>query len=113
MRVLVTGGAGFIAHHLIDHLMLETDWEIVCLDRLDTSGNLNRLQEILAYGTNQGRVSIQHHDLRAPIAAQLAKQIGPIQSIFHLAAATHVDRSIADPLSFVYDNVVATCNLLE
>ena len=42
-RVLLTGGAGFIGHHIIDLFLEKTDWEIVSLDRLDYSGNLNRL----------------------------------------------------------------------
>ena len=42
-NVLITGGAGFIAHHLIYYLILNTDWNLVSLDRLDYSGNLNRL----------------------------------------------------------------------
>ena len=46
-KVLITGGAGFIAHHIIAHIIKTTDWEIVTLDRLDISGNLNRLHEIL------------------------------------------------------------------
>ena len=46
-KVLITGGAGFIAHHIIAHIIKETDWEIVTIDRLDISGNLNRLNEIL------------------------------------------------------------------
>ena len=44
---LITGGAGFIAHHLIDKILSTTDWEIITLDRLDFSGNLNRLNEIV------------------------------------------------------------------
>jgi dTDP-glucose 4,6-dehydratase len=47
-KVLITGGPGFIAHHIIDLLMKVTDWDIVSLDRLDFSGNLNRLHEIAA-----------------------------------------------------------------
>ena len=47
-RVLITGGAGFIAHHLIHYLIKNTNWEIVSLDRLDYSGNLNRLNNILS-----------------------------------------------------------------
>ncbi len=43
-RALITGGAGFIAHHLISQILKNTDWEVVTLDRLDFSGNLNRLQ---------------------------------------------------------------------
>ena len=43
---LITGGAGFIAHHLIARILIQTDWNIVTLDRLDYSGNLNRLNDI-------------------------------------------------------------------
>ena len=46
-KVLITGGAGFIAHHIIEHILDETDWEIISLDRLDVSGNLNRLSDML------------------------------------------------------------------
>ena len=46
-NVLITGGAGFIAHHAIDNILRTTDWKIVCLDRLDISGNLNRLHDML------------------------------------------------------------------
>ena len=46
-RVLITGGAGFVAHHLIGQVLKTTDWEIISLDRLDYSGNLNRLHDIM------------------------------------------------------------------
>ena len=46
-KVLVTGGAGFIGHHVVEKLLSTTNHEIICLDRLDTSGNLNRLYEIM------------------------------------------------------------------
>lgn len=113
MKVLITGGAGFIGHHVVEHLLIHTDWEIVCLDRLDTSGNLNRLDQVLRERTDKARVRMVFHDLRAAIAEQLAKQIGPIDAIFHIAAGTHVDRSIECPMEFVLDNVVATCNILD
>ena len=58
-KVLVTGGAGFIAHHLIRHLLLNTDWEVTSLDRLDYSGNLNRISDMMTefdmYLENIGR----------------------------------------------------------
>ena len=47
-KVLITGGAGFIAHHLIYYILKKTNWEIISLDRLDYSGNLNRLDNILS-----------------------------------------------------------------
>lgn len=109
-KILVTGGAGFIGHHLVERLLTHTDWQITLIDRLDYSGNMNRLAEI---GLPNPRVRFIFHDLKAPINDQLASQIGDHDYIVHLAAATHVDRSISDPLSFVFDNVVATCNLLE
>ena len=46
-RVLLTGGAGFIAHHTIKHFIENTDWEIVSMDRLDYSGNLNRISDMM------------------------------------------------------------------
>ena len=46
-NVLITGGAGFIAHHIIAHIIKHTDWNITTIDRLDISGNLNRLHDIL------------------------------------------------------------------
>ena len=113
MRILVTGGAGFIGSHLIEHLLKTTDRQIVSLDRLDTSGNLNRLAHMEVWPSEKKRVKVIWHDLKAPISSQLRAQIGNIDTIFHLAAGTHVDRSIDDPMSFVMDNVVGTTNLLE
>ena len=113
MRVLITGGAGFIGHHLCEHILRNTDWEIVSLDRLDTSGNLNRLADLPVWQKEKQRVRIVFHDLKAAINGQLNSQIGRVDYILHLAAASHVDRSIEDPVSFVMDNVVGTANLLE
>lgn len=111
MRILVTGGAGFIGHHFVQYLLNKTDWQITLIDRLDCSGNLNRLAEIGA--AKNPRVRFIYHDLRAPFNDQLCAQIGTHEYIVHMAAATHVDRSIECPMDFVLDNVVATCNVLD
>jgi dTDP-glucose 4,6-dehydratase len=111
MKVLVTGAAGFIGHHVVSLLLTHTDWKITIIDRLDTSGNLNRLAEVGA--AKNPRVRFIYHDLRAPFNDQLLSQIGAHDYIVHLAAATHVDRSIDNPMEFVQDNVVATCNILD
>lgn len=113
MRILLTGGAGFIGAHVAEHLMRNTDCELVLLDRLDTSGNLNRIAQMRDWEIHRTRCRFVFHDLRAPISFAVGALIGHVDHIYHLAAATHVDRSIVNPLSFVYDNVVATCNLLN
>jgi dTDP-glucose 4,6-dehydratase len=113
--VLVTGGAGFIAHHFINKILSETDWRIISLDRLDYSGNLNRLHEVIEQYPPEvrKRVRIVHHDLKAAINPQIANMIGRVDIIAHLAAGSHVDRSIDFPMEFVMDNVVGTVNLLD
>lgn len=110
MTVLITGGSGFIGHHVVEHILKNTDWKIVVLDRLDTSGNLNRLTDIECF--DRERVKFVWHDLKAPINEQVEAFIGPVDYILHLAAGSHVDRSIDDPMLFVQDNVVGTTNLL-
>ena len=112
-RVMVTGGTGFIGHHMIDYLLKNTDHEIVILDRLDFSGNLNRLAAIPSWEKESSRVSFVWHDLKAELNPLLIKSLGRVDTILHLAAGSHVDRSIDDPMSFVMDNVVGTCNLLN
>jgi dTDP-glucose 4,6-dehydratase len=114
-KILITGGAGFIAHHVIDKILSSTDWEIITLDRLDFSGNLNRLNEVVrAYPkAEQKRVRVIHHDLKAEINPEIASSIGRIDYISHLAAGSHVDRSITHPLEFVMDNVVGTAHILD
>ena len=114
-RILITGGAGFIAHHVIDKILSTTDWEIITIDRLDFSGNLNRLNEVVsAYpALEQQRVKIVYHDLKAELNPELISTIGKIDYISHLAAGSHVDRSISHPLEFVMDNVVGTANILD
>ena len=77
-RVLVTGGAGFIAHHVIDNILKTTDWKIVCLDRLDISGNLNRLHDMLQDHDPKEvsqRLRIVFHDLKAEINPLISNMI--------------------------------------
>ena len=114
-RALITGGAGFIAHHLVSQILKNTDWEVVTLDRLDFSGNLNRLHDVLQdfSPADRARVKVVYHDLKAAVNPLIAADIGKVDYVLHLAAGSHVDRSIEFPLEFVMDNVVATCNILD
>jgi len=113
--VLITGGSGFVAHHVVETILDTTNWNIVCLDRLDLSGRINRLEEMLGSKDEmtRKRVRVIYADLRADINEQLAKDIGSIQVVLHLAAGANVDRSIERPLDFVMDNTVASVNLME
>ena len=113
--ILVTGGAGFIGHHMIRRLLKHPEYNIISLDRLDFSGNLNRLSELGQEFPTETikRLRVIHHDLRAEINPQLVKQIGNVDVIIHMAAGSHVNRSIENPMMFVMDNVVGTCNILE
>lgn len=115
MRVLLTGGAGFIGHHMVEHMMKNTNWEFVLLDRLDLSGNLNRIADVLTGcdPSQRKRVKWVYHDFKAPLSESIARKIGDVELILHVGASTHVDRSIDEPLGFVYDNVVGTANILE
>lgn len=115
-KILVTGGAGFVGAHLIEHILKNTDWQIVTLDRFDASGNPNRLSEMLesTEGIDRSRVKFVFWDLKAPLNPQVQKQLGgPFDYIAHLAAGSHVDRSIDDPMSFFMDNCIGTLNLMD
>jgi len=114
-KILITGGAGFIAHHVIDKILSTTDWEIISLDRLDFSGNLNRLNEVVSSypKPERKRVRVIHHDLKAELNPEITATIGKVDYISHLAAGSHVDRSISYPLEFVMDNIVGTAHILD
>lgn len=114
--LLLTGGAGFIGHHTVEHILKNTDWNIVIVDSLNYAGNLNYLADIHAmkYPSFSERVQIIFHDLRAPFSeTTLALMPKRIDYIIHMAAESHVDRSIADPAPFIYSNVVGTMNTLD
>ena len=113
MRVLLTGLAGFIGHHVGEAILKSTDWEIVGLDRLDGTSTQHRLTEIEDWEKHKHRVRFVWHDLKAELNGYVQDKIGPVDHIVHLAASTHVDRSILHPMEFVMDNVVGTCNLLQ
>ena len=115
-KILITGGAGFVASHLIEHILKNTDWQITALDRFDAAGNPNRLSDMLdsTPGIDRSRINFVFWDLKAELNKEVIKQLnGPFDYIAHLAAGSHVDRSIEYPLSFFMDNTIGTVNLLN
>ena len=109
MRILVTGGAGFIGSALIRHLIETTAHEVLNLDKLTYAGNLESLSSI-ATNTRYEFVQADIAD-RATVDAVLERFAPHV--IMHLAAESHVDRSIDGPAAFIETNIVGTYNLLE
>jgi dTDP-glucose 4,6-dehydratase len=112
MRILITGGAGFAGHHLVEHALKNTDWEIVVLDKLTYASNgWNRLRDISVF--TDGRVKVLGADITDPIPIGMAQEIGEVDYIVHMAAETHVDNSITAPRPFVKTNVLGTLEMLN
>ncbi len=112
MRVLLTGGCGFVGHHMVEHFLKNTNWQITILDRLTyASMGLTRLRDIKVF--SEDRVNVLTNNFTEPINEGLAEEIGQLDYIFHLGAETHVDRSIDDAEPFVMSNVMGTLRLLE
>ncbi len=111
-RVLITGGAGFAGHHLIEHILVKTDWEIVVVDKLNyASMGFDRLRDIKAY--TDKRVLTLSTDISQLASEGFLREIGKIHYFIHMAAETHVDNSITDPGKFVQANVMGTYGALE
>jgi len=109
LKVIVTGGAGFIGSALIRYLIRETDVEVMNLDKLTYAGNPASLREV--------EDSPRYHFTRTDICdgaavKKLFREFRP-DAIMHLAAESHVDRSIDGPLEFVRTNVLGTATLLD
>jgi dTDP-glucose 4,6-dehydratase len=108
-RVLVTGGAGFIGSALVRHLVLKRKSEVCTIDKLTYSGSLDNLVDV----ADQPRHHFRQIDICDVVALRAAVLDFAPDAIVHLAAESHVDRSIDGPSAFIETNIVGTYQLLE
>jgi len=106
--VLVTGGAGFIGSAVVRMIIGRRDWHVVNIDKLTYAGNL----ESVAEASESERYSFEQLDIASDAMAQVFTNYRP-EAVIHLAAESHVDRSIDGPADFIHTNIVGTYNLLE
>lgn len=100
-RCLITGASGFIGSGVLEYLMEKTDWEFTCICSWRHRGNPLNIKP-------DPRVEVITHDLTGPIP-----ELGDFDFILNLASESHVDRSIAEPVSFIENNVSSTLQVLE
>jgi len=109
-KVLITGGAGFIGSHVVRLFVNKyPDYQIFNLDALTYAGNLANISDI----ENAPNYTFLKGDITDGAFVQDIFNVHGFDSVIHLAAESHVDRSISDPLSFIMTNVVGTANLLN
>lgn len=108
-NILVTGGAGFIGSAVIRHFIEHTHDQVGNLDALTYAGNLESLAAI----SNSVRYQFYHVDIGDAAAVERVLSDFQPDAVMHLAAESHVDRSIDSPVSFIQTNIIGTYNLLE
>src|SRR3990167_2925622 len=111
-KVLLTGAGGFFGSHLLRHLLLNTDWEFVCICSWRHKGTPERVKNALAGGYDP-RVKIITHDLISPLTERTKRELGQIDYILNIASDSHVNRSITEPVQLIQNNVWLVLNMLE
>jgi dTDP-glucose 4,6-dehydratase len=111
-RILVTGGCGFVGHHFVEHVLKNTDWDVVIWDKLTyAASGFDRLRDINCF--DDARVKVLTLDIAEPLSAGVIAETGDVNYIVHMAAESHVDRSIEDAEPFVRSNVLGTMRMLD
>lgn len=125
--VLITGAAGFVGHHMVEHFLKNTTDKVIGVDSLTYAGTWDRLRDI-KLDRHMGEPIDCHHivsayehvrftpivyDFRQPAEPNLIRELKDVTHIIHMGAESHVDNSIDDPLKFTIANVLGTVNMLN
>ena len=109
MKILITGGAGFIGSAVIRHILQNTEDEVINVDKLTYAGNLSSIASVLP----SKRYVFCQVDICDQAALSKTFEEHQPDAVMHLAAESHVDRSIDDPGEFIRTNIVGTYQLLD
>jgi dTDP-glucose 4,6-dehydratase len=113
-RVLLTGAGGFAGAHALEHILVNTNWDVVCVGSFRHRGKTDRITDVLAMRPEHAhRVSVIIHDLTAPFSTQTLDKIGRCDYVLAYASESHVNRSISDPVPFIMNNTGVMLNTLE
>lgn len=109
-RVLITGGAGFVGSHVVEHFVKNRDWDIVVVDKLSyASHGFKRLKHMGVYD----KIQMITWDISIPFSVGLYDELGQFDYIFHIAAMSDVNGSISNPRDCIRNNVMSTVEMLE
>ncbi len=114
MKALLTGGGGFLGSHCLEYILEHTNWDVIATDSFRNKGLTDRIAYVI--GCNpawRSRVEVVTHDLRAPFSEQMTVRLGEVDHVIACASESHVPRSIADPVTFIRNNVEIALTTLE
>lgn len=113
-RVLLTGASGFVGSHVLRHILVNTDWIVVCPTTFTHKGLTDRIRVACDdIPDSYKRVKVVRCDFTAPISAVTSHEFGKIDYVINVASESHVDRSIDYPAPFIINNVSLICHLLD
>lgn len=113
-RVLLTGAGGFVGHHILEHILASTSWQVIATDSFRHRGKADRIAQVIQPCAHwRPRLEVITHDLSAPFSEQTMYRLGHIDYLIAVASESHVERSIEDPVPFIRNNVNVILSTLE
>lgn len=108
-KILITGANGLIGHHLVDHILVNTDWQVYCL----YNKSIEKITNSKHYSDNKGRVFLYQKDLSKEFTEEEVKSFNDVNFIVNLASESHIEKSIEYPKNFINNNIQIILNVLE